>query len=464
MGSSSAGPQSSKQREHLPPALPGDAPARDRSRARSKPLFPEERDRSVGRSASDAIEAAQLKPEQPLGLVEVFAGLGCVSQGFAATGWFEPLSSSTSIRMLAKHTFATIQMLASIDLQMSMVSRYVMSGRSSTRGQSAGCLGCPPCQSLSSAGRRDPKDERTKLLDPYFRLVSELRPLFFVMENVPNVLGEPRFEANVARAARSYAVWTGVVNAAYFGLPQTRQRAIAIGYRLDLDVEPSAPIPTHFGVRQVFDYHAKRMRAPALENAATLLGSYPELRRLTPSCAAAPTNPGRLPPLVVVEEAIGDLPAPDSRSWTPSPPSSYARALGVGETEVRNHEPWRHRESTLERLRALPEGHGLFERVGSGRATRYYSQAYSRLHRRGLARTVTTNFHNAGSGRFLHYEQVRTITVREAARLQGIPDQFTFTGLRSVQERLVGNAFPPPLARSLAEHVISEIGDHLVIA
>lgn len=418
----------------------------------------------MGRSASGENEAAQLKPDQPLSLVELFAGLGCVSQGFAATGWFEPallidIDPDAREAYVRNHPDAGEYRLRDVGGVQERDVRAVIDGR-----PIGGLLGCPPCQSLSSAGRRDPNDKRTKLIDPYFRLVSELRPLFFVMENVPNVLGEPRFEANVARALGSYAIWTGVVNAAYFGLPQTRQRAIAIGYRLDLDIEPTAPSPTHFGVRQVFDYHAKEMRAPALENAAALLGSYPELRRLTPSSAAAPSNTRNLLPLVVVEEAIGDLPAPDSRSWTPSHPSSYARALGVGETEVRNHEPWRHRESTLERLRALPEGHGLFERDGSGRATRYYSQAYSRLHRRGLARTVTTNFHNPGSGRFLHYEQVRTITVREAARLQGIPDQFTFTGHRSVQERLVGNAFPPLLARALAEHVVSEIGDCLVNA
>lgn len=405
-----------------------------------------------------------MTPKQPLGLVEVFAGLGCVSQGFAATGWFEPallidIDPDAREAYIRNHPNAGEYRLADVGRVQERDVRAVIDGR-----PIGGLLGCPPCQSLSSAGRRDPNDERTKLLDPYFRLVSEVRPPFFVMENVPNVLREPRFEANIARAARSYVIWTGVVNAAYFGLPQTRQRAIAIGYRLDLDVEPTSPIPTHFGVRQVFDYHAKKMRAPALENAAALLGSYPELRRLSLSSAPAPPNPRRLPPLVVVEEAIGDLPAPDCRSWTPSPPSSYARALGVGETEVRNHEPWRHRESTLERLRAIPEGHGLLERDGSGRATRYYSQAYSKLHRRGLSRTVTTNFHNPGSGRFLHYGQVRTITVREAARLQGIPDQFTFTGHRSVQERLVGNAFPPPLARALAEHVVREIGDSLLHA
>jgi DNA (cytosine-5)-methyltransferase 1 len=92
---------------------------------------------------------------------------------------------------------------------------------------------------------------------------------------------------------------------------------------------------------------------------------------------------------------------------------------------------------------------------------RYYSQAYARLHRRGLARTITTNFHNPGCGRFLHYSQPRALTVREAARLQGIADGFRFIGHPTWQERLVGNAFPPLWTELIARHVADELGESL---
>jgi DNA (cytosine-5)-methyltransferase 1 len=82
-----------------------------------------------------------------------------------------------------------------------------------------------------------------------------------------------------------------------------------------------------------------------------------------------------------------------------------------------------------------------------------FSQAYARLHRNGIAYTITTFVHNAGSGRFWHYRDQRTITVREAARLQSFDDNFVFVGTRSDQERHAGNAVPPLLAEALADHI-----------
>ena len=125
-----------------------------------------------------------------------------------------------------------------------------------------------------------------------------------------------------------------------------------------------------------------------------------------------------------------------------------------------NHEPWDHGKDLVERLRQVREGCRPPIEATNGR--RYYSQAYTRLHRKGLARTITTNFHNPGSGRFLHYQLPRTLTVREAARLQGFGDDFVFIGHPGRQERLVGNAFPPLWAESIASHITTELHDVLV--
>src|SRR5439155_648520 len=82
----------------------------------------------------------------------------------------------------------------------------------------------------------------------------------------------------------------------------------------------------------------------------------------------------------------------------------------------------------------------------------YFSQAYARLHPRGIGFTITAHFRNPGSGRFTHYRDNRSITVREAARLQSFNDRFIFYGCDRDQERHVGNAVPPILASALASH------------
>ena len=326
-----------------------------------------------------------------------------------------------------------------------------------------GLLGCPPCQGFSSAGRRDPDDERNLLLRHYFRLVKALQPRFLLMENVPRVFEYDLFKEMLREVGRTYQIWKGVLNSALYGVPQTRQRAIVIGYHRDLGVTPGAPRPTHLGRRRVFEYATQQFLVPMTPHGARLLGLYPEVGRPEDFWTStlrelAEAKGERFEELIVVQDAIGDLPeAADDDA-----PLRYRRnaarySATLRNSEVRNHRRWRHRPDMLRRLLVVPEGGGLLDKYGRTRSRPYFSQAYTRLHRRGLARTLTTNFHNPGSGRFLHYEALRTLTVREAARLQGIEDRFVFIKFRSVQERLVGNAFPVPLAEALARHIASQL-------
>jgi DNA (cytosine-5)-methyltransferase 1 len=163
-----------------------------------------------------------------------------------------------------------------------------------------------------------------------------------------------------------------------------------------------------------------------------------------------PDDISQLPNFVTVGEAIADLePDFDGR------PSAYAKRLTVPGGRPRNHHPWGHGPELVKRMTLVPEGCRPPKEATNNR--RYYSQAYARLHRRGLARTITTNFHNPGCGRFLHYRLHRSLTVREAARLQGFRDEFVFIDHPGWQERIVGNAFPPLWAEVIARHVKDQL-------
>jgi DNA (cytosine-5)-methyltransferase 1 len=387
-------------------------------------------------------------------VAEVFAGVGSVARGFARAGGFQ-VAYLNDIDPVARATYLVND---SPETSYELRDVRTVTGRTildAADGRPvAGLLGCPPCQGWSAAGHRDASDRRNRLLKDFFRLVNAVRPVFFVMENVPSVADRAELAAAIGTLRGRYRVWQGVLNAAAYGLPQSRQRVLVIGYRHDTGVTPTCPPPTHAGQRKIWDYRTESFVEPAQGTLDALLGSAPRLGAPRAGQYSMrdyyPQEVGSLAGFVTVGEAIGDLAgAAGGRR------SAYARALGAGPQAAANHEPWDHGAGLVERLRMVDEGCRPPVEATNGR--RYYSQAYTRLHRKGLARTITTNFHNPGSGRFLHYQLHRTLTVREAARLQGFGDDFVFISHRGRQERLVGNAFPPLWAEAIASHVTTEL-------
>ena len=394
----------------------------------------------------------------PWVVAEVFAGVGSVARGFARAGGFQvaylndvdPVARAT---YLANDSPETIYELRDVRKVTGRTIRDAADGR-----PVAGLLGCPPCQGWSAAGQRDAADRRNRLLKDFFRLVNSVYPVFFVMENVPSVADRAELAAALSTLRGRYRVWQGVLNAAAYGLPQSRQRVLVIGYRHDTGVTPSGPPPTHAGRRKIWDYRTETFVEPSRTRWMLLW---------VPRRGWGRRGPRSTPCGTTTRRRLGlwrgsSRSARRSAIWkkTPSGPrSGYARALGAGKHVVANHEPWDHGKDLVERLRLVKEGCRPPIEATNGR--RYYSQAYTRLHRKGLARTITTNFHNPGSGRFLHYQLHRTLTVREAARLQGFGDDFVFIGHPGRQERLVGNAFPPLWAESIASHIATELHDVL---
>ena len=387
--------------------------------------------------------------KQRLRIAELFAGIGGVTGGFVDTDEFEPVflnDSDEAARDAFILNFPHLENRYHVRRVQELTGPQLLD---LSEGEIDGLLGCPPCQGLSAAGLRAQDDERNKLLYDFKRIIWSTRPKFFVLENVPRLLRSSLYEDFVDSISTRYSVHGEVLNAAEYGVPQLRRRTVVIGFRKDLEVPPSLPLPTHGGCARVFDYNSGSYVDPqsTVGRNALMLRSKVSLHR----------SRG----LVTLEHALGDLPidiAPGSTLDEYERPArtAYQERMREGATLLTNHRSWIHSQKTIELLRSINPGDCPVQHGGRSRNTKYFSQAYSRLHPQGLSRTITTNFHNPGSGRFTHYAAPRTLTVREALRIQGFPDTFNIDSTRvSDAKRLVGNAFPRPLAKTLAHHIYS---------
>jgi len=301
-------------------------------------------------------------------------------------------------------------------------------------------VGGPPCQGFSFLGKRAIDDDRNVHLFDFLRMVRELRPLVALIENVPLIItshdGVVIQELCDGLAELGYSSCADILLASDYGVPQFRKRAFVLAYRSDLGVPPQFPRRTHERVpTAVLSMGESRTRF--------------ELDRL---------------PYVSVEQAVGDLPSipgtggDEVMFYAERAKTDYQRWAREGSVAIFNHRSRAHSKVFLDKIKIIGEGGRNKELPDDERfSDNYYSQAYARLHRNGIAQTVTTYFGNPGSGRFTHYRDLRSITVREAARFQSFRDSFVFDGIHSTQMRHVGNAVPPLLARALRDQIARDL-------
>lgn len=287
-------------------------------------------------------------------------------------------------------------------------------------------LGCPPCQGFSESGGRDAEDPRNQHIIKFGRTIRTLKPRAFAMENVPLAAVSRQFgEFRAIVEGAGYEMAAAVMNAAEYGSAQARQRLVVVGRRgrgSGLDV--ALPGPTHASFGDYFDYAMNEIRTYDGRDDA-LLGTTSSSRRAAVALSSRFfEETGPKAPIPSVNDIIGDLPLADT---------DEGRRMG--------HMAWAHGKSVLGSMATVPEG-GQLDRGG-----RYYGAAYARLHRNGLAKTLTRYFPNAGGGRFWHPVQNRALTVREAARLQGFEDGFAFPGgAAQANAFMIGNALDRALS------------------
>lgn len=349
--------------------------------------------------------------------IDIFCGAGGFSLGFHRSG-FEVVAGfdidPINVRTYSHNFPHTLAVQADVsNLSGSDVRRLA--------GLKAGdeidvVCGGPPCQGFSLIGKRNASDPRNQLLVEYARLIAELSPRYFVIENVAGLmLGQAR--AVFARALRSlraagyrWATPIRTLDAQDHGVPQVRKRVIVLGYRADQN-RPKYP---------------KKLRRKV-----TVRQAIRDLYCL-----------GHRKSRLRTENFVGKLGAPTAYAKKLRT-SSSARFLLTG-CQLCDHDP-----DIVHRFKATRRG-------SSEPISRFH-----RLHPDRLARTL-----RAGTGkdkgsftaaRPIHPTQARCITVREAARLHSFPDSFDFHGTQWHGFRQVGNSVPPLMAAAVAGEIVRAI-------
>ncbi len=304
-------------------------------------------------------------------------------------------------------------------------------------------IGGPPCQGFSAAGNRFENDPRNKYFLEFIRLIKELNPTVSVLENVPQFLttANGRYAKIFSKlmSKLGYKTRITVLLASDYGIPQVRKRAICISVKNNFKDEITFPAPTH----------EKILNAHLIQK-----GNLEGIARQEDS---------NLEKFVSISDTIADLPKLNPKNtnetnYSKKPFSDYQKERRKKSKNISHHEYWGHSKLLLKYISKIPEGGRMIETYSEDMwKGKGFGQAYGRLHRNGVGQTITTFFHNPGSGRFIHYRDLRAISVREAARIQGFDDNFIFYGSKTQQEKQVGNAVPPLLAQKIGEHVYQSI-------
>jgi DNA (cytosine-5)-methyltransferase 1 len=376
----------------------------------------------------------------PLTAVDLFSGAGGASLGIAGAGFDLRVAADFDAACGMTHSANLLGEFIAADLR-DVDSEKILTAAGLAKGQLDLLFAGPPCQGFSMMGARVVWDRRNNLFREVLRVADETRPRCIVLENVPGLV-------TLAGGAYLRAIMTGLQDlgysaacaellAAQYGAPQMRWRLVIIAWRSDL------AIPAGHGF-------------PRPTAGPTGIGS------LVPNVTIRPAETAGF---VTTRQAISDLPrieAGEEVTWYTGPPASdYQRAMREGLThELHNHYAARLSAANLERLKLLAPGQDWrdlpYELLPPGmqRALRKdHTRRYRRMTWDGVPRSVITRFRDPKSGEYTHPEQHRTISIREAARLQGFPDRFAFHGDLSSQYDQVGNAVPVPLAQAIAREV-----------
>jgi DNA (cytosine-5)-methyltransferase 1 len=337
--------------------------------------------------------------------VDVFAGGGGLSVGFSEAG-FRVAAAVEWDRNAAQTYRLNHPGTVVIEADARKIDARAICELAPSADRPVALIAGPPCQGYSVAGKRQPEDEKNRLFLEVTRLARDLRPRFVVIENVPGIrsVGGVSFTKAVLHELHEsgFGGKEYLLRACDYGVPQLRRRVLFLAQRYDIGEAPKAPASTHCS------------------------GAYCHA-----GCGDTPgANCGALRATSTVTEVLSDLPV-----LGPGEDAEYRVVDGV---LLLNGSTMKHSRKVIEKIKGIAPGKGPI--------------SYRRLHS-DLARTIVAG-HRALP---VHPFVDRTISVREAARIQGFKDSHIFCGTRGQQPLQVANAVPPALARAVAEELLSVI-------
>jgi DNA (cytosine-5)-methyltransferase 1 len=345
-------------------------------------------------------------------VIDMFCGCGGVSQGFLSAN-----SADLTFRIIGAldidpHAVATYHRniglkpsqedITNLSTDNEKLSKF-MEGLDRRKQNPLVLIGCAPCQGFSSHRKKDKRtDMRNSLLEHFGEVAIKINPDVIMMENVPDMFADKHwdhFEVTKRRLEDAgYHIQARIYNLAEFGVPQERFRALVLAFKHDFCMPEPILTPQEFQT---------------------------------------------------VRNAIGHLEHIEAGQASMSDPM---------------HRASRHSKAVVELISQIPKDggnrpKGIGPKCLDNARNKYggYTDVYGRLFWDKPAVTITARCRTPSCGRFVHPEQNRGLTIREAALLQTFPGDWIFEGPFDDCYKQIGNAVPPKFAESVARHIVQQL-------
>jgi DNA (cytosine-5)-methyltransferase 1 len=342
---------------------------------------------------------------QNYSLIEGFSGPGGMSLGLEMAGFNLIAAFDYDKPSVETHNYNLGNKCFQADVR-NIDGKELLKKYKLLKGQLDVFAGGPPCQGFSKQKKGAHNgDERNSLVLEYIRLVNEIEPKYLIFENVA-IFGQKRGHAyylEMIKKFKNYKLFPNFYNSANYGLAQTRERFIIVGQRIDQKSNFKIPAPTVDKWKTIAD---------VLKN-------------------------------------------------LPEPPEDF-----TSHPDFPNHQRAKVSDINIKRFSFVAQGGGWKDIPIEYRLKCHknidttkggWPDVYGRLKMDGQCPTITRGFDSFSRGRYGHPLYDRPITPREAARIQGFPDDYKFIGNRGDVRSQIGNAVPPPLAEAVGYEILKSL-------